>query len=112
MFKELSGYGDDPIEGMFARLGSDRDPAKIDLGIGVYRDESGKVPVMRAVREAEKILLDKKLPKSYMTPFGNRGYCRDIERLVLGEDHDVLAVHFEVFRENPPPQRGFPAEDG
>ena len=91
MFRALGDYHDDPIEGMFARLAADRDPGKIDLGIGVYRDESGQVPVMRAVREAETIVLDKALPKSYMTPLGNLDYCRDIERLVLGEDHAVLA---------------------
>lgn len=90
MFRDFANYTDDPIEGMFARLSADKHPDKIDLGIGVYRDESGKVPVMRAVREAEQILVDRKLPKSYMTPFGNLAYCRDIERLVLGKDHAVI----------------------
>ena len=91
MFRDFRGYEDDPIEGMFARLATDKSPDKIDLGIGVYRDESGKVPVMRAVRQAEQVLLEKQLPKSYLTPFGNLGYCRDIERLVLGPEHPVLA---------------------
>jgi aspartate aminotransferase len=90
MFRDFTNYEDDPIEGLFARLAADPDPNKIDLGIGVYRDESGKVPVMEAVRKAEQILVDRKLPKSYMTPFGNLGYCRDIERLVLGEEHAVV----------------------
>jgi aspartate aminotransferase len=90
MFRDLANYTDDPIEGMFARLSADNNPAKIDLGIGVYRDESGKVPVMQAVRKAEQILVDRNLPKSYITPFGNLDYCRDIERLVLGKDHAVI----------------------
>ena len=90
MFRDFANYTDDPIEGMFARLNADKSPGKIDLGIGVYRDESGKVPVMQAVRKAEQILVDRKLPKSYMTPFGNLAYCRDIERLVLGKDHAVI----------------------
>lgn len=101
MFRELSNYEDDPIEGMFARLGADGDPNKIDLGIGVYRDESGKVPVMKAVREAERALLEKQLPKSYMTPFGNLGYCRDIERLVLGDEHAVKTERRIVSAQTP-----------
>lgn len=101
MFGDLAGYEDDPIEGMFARLAADRHPDKIDLGIGVYRDEAGTVPVMDAVRRAEQILLDRRLPKSYMTPFGNPGYCRDIERLVLGEDHAVLAAGRAISAQTP-----------
>ncbi len=91
MFRDFSGYENDPIEGMFARLAADKSPDRIDLGIGVYRDESGKVPVMQAVRRAEQVLVEKQLPKSYMTPFGNLRYCRDIEKLVLGPEHPVRA---------------------
>ncbi|MDH4072733.1 MAG: aromatic amino acid transaminase [Gammaproteobacteria bacterium] len=86
MFRQLCDYEDDPIEAMFRRLAADRHPGKIDLGIGVFRDDSGKVPVMRAVREAEKQLLVRDLPKSYLSPLGNQDYCRDVERLVLGDD--------------------------
>lgn len=101
MFRELGDYANDPIEGMFARLAADKFAGKIDLGIGVYRDQSGKVPVMQAVRQAEKIMLDKRLPKSYMTPFGNLAYCRDIERLVFGADHPVLAERRIVSAQTP-----------
>jgi len=90
MFRNIRDYQDDPIEGMFRRLAADRHPGKIDLGIGVYRDESGCVPVMRAVRKAEQQLIDRDLPKSYLSPLGNADYCRDVERLVLGEGHTVL----------------------
>jgi aspartate aminotransferase len=90
MFSELQDYENDPIEAMFVRLAADRSPDKIDLGIGVYRDETGRVPVMESVRRAELQLLNRSLPKSYMSPLGNQDYCRDIERLVLGEAHPVL----------------------
>ena len=93
MFRDFSNYHNDPIEAMFVRLAEDNHPDKIDLGIGVFRDESGKVPVMRAVREAEKRLFARDLPKSYLSPLGNRDYCRDIERLILGDDHPALAEH-------------------
>lgn len=90
MFRDFKVYGNDPIEGVFARLAADTNPDKIDLGIGVYRDESGHVPVMKAVRLAEKAVIDKQLPKSYLSPLGNLDYCDAIERLVLGAEHPVL----------------------
>lgn len=91
MFKEFGDYHNDPIEAMFIRLATDEDPRKIDLGIGVFRDESGKVPVMQAVRRAEQRLFARDLPKSYLSPLGNRDYCRDIERLVLGAGHPATS---------------------
>lgn len=90
MFKGIQNYENDPIEAMFVRLAADTDPGKIDLGIGVFRDDSGKVPVMQAVRKAEQQLFARDLPKSYISPLGNQAYCRDIEVLALGADHPVL----------------------
>lgn len=90
MFKDLCNYTNDPIEAMFKRLAQDTDPGKIDLGIGVFRDDSGKVPVMQAVRQAEQQLFARDLPKSYMSPLGNPDYCRDIEKLAFGAGHPVL----------------------
>jgi len=90
MFRNICDYTNDPIEALFVRLSEDADPDKIDLGIGVFRDDSGKVPVMQAVRKAEQRLLARNLPKSYMSPLGNPDYCADIERLALGADHRVI----------------------
>ena len=90
MFTKIQNYENDPIEAMFVRLAEDQDPAKIDLGIGVFRDESGNAPVMQAVRLAEQQLFDRGLPKSYLSPLGNAAYCECIERLALGVEHPVL----------------------
>ena len=90
MFKDLCNYANDPIEALFKRLSEDTDPQKIDLGIGVFRDDSGKVPVMKAVRKAEQQLFERNLPKSYMSPLGNPDYCRDMELLAFGADHPIL----------------------
>jgi len=83
------------------RLAEDTSAEKIDLGIGVYRDASGQVPVMQAVRRAERAIVERNLPKSYLTPFGNPGYCEDIERLALGEDHPVLAAGRVISAQTP-----------
>jgi aspartate aminotransferase len=91
MFQKLGDYENDPIEAMFVRLMEDTNANKIDLGIGVFRDETGQAPVMQSVRIGEQQLIDRKLPKSYMSPLGNLDYCADIERLALGSDHPVLS---------------------
>jgi len=90
MFKHVCNHVDDPIEAMFLRLSQDSYPHKIDLGIGVFRDDAGNVPVMRAVRQAEQQLYDQNQPKSYLSPLGNADYCADIELLALGVGHPVI----------------------
>ena len=91
MLRDLSDYPNDPIEAMFVRLANDTHADKIDLGIGVFRDDSGNVPVMQAVRRAERRLIGRDLSKSYLSPLGNLDYCRRVESLVLGEDHPALS---------------------
>ncbi len=71
---------------MFKELESDNRTSKIDLGIGIYRDEKGEAPVFKAVKKAEAILLETEVSKSYKTPAGNYEYCNNILELVLGKD--------------------------
>ena len=71
---------------MFKELESDKRTFKIDLGIGIYRDEKGDAPVFKAVKKAETILLQTEFSKSYKTPAGNSEYCKNILELVLGKD--------------------------
>ena len=101
MFRDLSPYEDDDIEAMFVRLAADRSPARMDLGIGVYRDESGEVPVFGAVREAESRIVRRKESKSYIGPLGNLDYCRAVERLILGLEHPVLEQGVVVSAQTP-----------
>ena len=71
---------------MFKELESDKRTSKIDLGIGIYRDEKGEAPVFKAVKKAETSLLQNEVSKSYKTPAGNSEYCKNILKLVLGKD--------------------------
>ena len=71
---------------MFKELESDKRSTKIDLGIGIYRDEKGEAPVFKAVKKAEAILLKTEISKSYKTPAGNSEYCDNILELVLGKN--------------------------
>ena len=71
---------------MFKELENDSRDSKIDLGIGIYRDENGLAPVFKAVKKAEKKLFESELSKSYKTPSGNSQYCKNILDLVLGKN--------------------------
>lgn len=91
MLSKLIDQPNDSIEAMFVRLANDTHAGKIDLGIGVFKDDSGNVPVMQAVRRAEGRLFERNLSKTYRSPLGNLDYCRRVEALVLGEDHAALS---------------------
>ena len=75
----------DSTRQMFKELENDLRPSKIDLGIGIYRDEKGEAPVFKAVKKAEEILIKKEFSKSYKSPSGNKKYCENILELVLGK---------------------------
>ena len=75
----------DSTRQMFKDLENDLRPSKIDLGIGIYRDEKGEAPVFKAVKKAEEILIKKEISKSYKSPSGNKKYCENILELVLGK---------------------------
>ena len=72
----------DSTRQMFKELENDPRDSKIDLGIGIYRDENG----LAAVKKAEKKLFESELSKSYKTPSGNSQYCKNILDLVLGKN--------------------------
>lgn len=90
MLEHLERLPPDPILGVMAAFRADNDPRKVDLGVGVYRDEAGETPVMRAVREAEQELLARQTTKTYVAAAGNAGFNEAMERLVLGASHPVL----------------------
>jgi aspartate aminotransferase len=91
VLEHLDRLPPDPILGLMAAFRADSDPRKVDLGIGVYRDDAGETPVMRAVREAEQELLARQKTKTYVSAVGNAGFNSAMERLVLGDGHAALA---------------------
>ncbi|MFZ0500201.1 MAG: amino acid aminotransferase [Steroidobacteraceae bacterium] len=90
MLEHLDRLQPDPILGLMAAFRADSDPRKVDLGVGVYRDDAGETPVMRAVREAERELIARQTTKTYVGAVGNAGFNEAMERLVLGQGHTAL----------------------
>ena len=81
----------DPILGMTEAFNADDRPGKINLGVGVYTDAEGRVPVLSAVREAEDLRFTKALAHSYLPIDGLAGFNRSTQKLLFGEQAEVLA---------------------
>src|SRR5262249_13250812 len=90
MFERLERMPDDSILGLMAEFRADPDPRKVDLGVGVYRNDRGETPVLDAVRRAEQAVLARQTSKTYVAPVGNAGFNQCMERLVFGEAHPAL----------------------
>lgn len=86
MFDSLNPLPADPILGLMATHRVDTNPQKIDLGVGVYKDEHGNTPVMRAVKAAEARLLQSQTTKTYVSPAGSVAFNALIADLVLGDE--------------------------
>jgi aromatic-amino-acid transaminase len=76
----------DPILGITEAFNADPNPAKVNLGVGVYYDESGKVPVLECVKRAEQLIIAETTPRTYLPIDGMPGYTRAVQGLVLGDD--------------------------
>lgn len=90
MFDVLPQLPADPILGLSTAFKADKNPHKIDLGVGVYKDELGHTPILTSVAKAQTILLDKEDSKTYITPQGVQGYIDGMLELMLGKGNPVL----------------------
>ncbi len=84
MLKNLTPQPPDKIIQLIGMYAEDPRTDKIDLGVGVYKDENGKTPVMRAVKAAEKRLLEAQQSKSYVGLLGDLGFVAAMRDLVFG----------------------------
>ncbi|MGO9804796.1 MAG: aromatic amino acid transaminase [Steroidobacteraceae bacterium] len=92
MFERLELITADTILSLMAAFRADPDPRKVDLGVGVYRDDRGETPVPAAVRKAERALLARQTTKSYIGPAGNLAFNEEMARLLLGAEHAALTA--------------------
>ena len=80
----------DALLGLMAAYREDPREEKIDLGVGIYKDENGNTPIMSAVRKAEVLLAKSGETKAYEGPRGNPVFCNAIAQFVYGVDHEML----------------------
>ena len=86
MFEALTPPAPDKIMALAEACRADPRETKLDLGVGVYKDAEGRTPIMRAVKEAERRLLERQETKSYLGPAGDPGFNAAMVGLVFGED--------------------------
>ena len=89
MLETLPECKPDKILALMAEFRADPRDRKIDLGVGVYKDETGATPIMRAVRKAEVLLHEQQDTKSYVGPAGDLEFNRLLGELVLGDQFDT-----------------------
>jgi len=80
----------DPILGVTEAFVADKNPKKVNLGVGIYYDDTGKVPVLECVRRAEREMAEKSAPRAYLPIDGLAAYDKAIQTLVFGADSPAL----------------------
>lgn len=91
MFQSIEAAPVDPILGLTDAFKADPNPEKINLGVGVYQDESGVTPVLPSVVEATKRVVAAETTKSYLPIPGAPEYGAAVQRLLFGTDHEIIA---------------------
>jgi aromatic-amino-acid transaminase len=80
----------DPILGVTDAFLADTNPRKVNLGVGVYCDDDGKVPLLQCVKRAEEAIAAQAAPHTYLPIDGIPAYDRAVRSLLLGEDSDAV----------------------
>ena len=93
VFEVLPALAPDPILGLSAAFRADTNPNKIDLGVGVYKDEQGNTPIVGAVAQAQARLLESETSKTYITPQGVQGYIDGMLELLLGKGNPAVLAN-------------------
>jgi len=81
----------DPILGITEAFAADANPNKVNLGVGIYTDDTGKVPVLECVRRAELRLAEQPLPRGYLPIDGLPAYDKAVQELLFGKDSKAVA---------------------
>jgi aspartate aminotransferase len=90
MFEQIPAASADPILGLADLFQADDRPGKINLGIGVYKNETGLTPVMTCVKKAEQLLLEQEATKNYLDIAGIPAFAVLTQQLLFGPDNPLI----------------------
>lgn len=93
MFERIAAAPADPILGLADLFRADDRQNKINLGIGVYKDETGNTPVLTSVKKAEQYLLENETTKNYLSIDGIADFGRCTQELLFGADSALISSH-------------------
>ncbi len=90
MFEHVEPFAGDPILALVEVFHADPRPHKVNLSIGIYFDEAGRIPVLESVRRAEAVVVARGGPKPYLPIEGAANFRAAVQALLFGADHPVL----------------------
>ena len=91
MFQHIDKAPADPILGLNEAFKNEKNPAKINLGVGVYKNEAGDTPVLECVKKAEAVMLSKEKTKSYLPIDGTPEYTKIVKELIFGKESELIS---------------------
>ena len=90
LFSAIEMAPRDPILGITEAFNADTNPNKVNLGVGVYADDNGKVPLLECVKRAEATLIATDTPRTYLPIEGLAAYDKAVQELVFGAGSAVI----------------------
>ena len=91
MFEHVEPFGGDPILSLNEDFQKDPRPGKINLSIGIYFDDAGRIPVLDSVRRAEQEVVARDAPKPYLPIEGAANFRAAVQALLFGSGHEAIA---------------------
>jgi aspartate/tyrosine/aromatic aminotransferase len=101
MFERVNKAPADPILGLNESYAADDRTNKVNLGVGVFKNEDGVTPILATVKEAEKRLLEGETTKSYLAIGGDAEYGKQVQGLLFGQDHNIISNHLARTAQTP-----------
>jgi aspartate/tyrosine/aromatic aminotransferase len=90
MWKEIQPAPADAILGLTEAFKKDAHPEKVNLGVGVYKDDQGQTPVLKCIKAAERLLVEKQTTKGYLPISGDPAYGANVQELLFGAGSEVI----------------------
>ncbi|QDU25972.1 Aspartate aminotransferase [Anatilimnocola aggregata] len=101
MFDSLPLAPPDSILGLGEAFKKDPNPNKINLSVGVYKDEQGNTPVLASIKEAERRLLEAEKSKGYLAIEGLADYGSQVQAMLFGKSHEIVTSKRAITAQTP-----------
>ncbi|MEI6892725.1 MAG: amino acid aminotransferase [Pontiella sp.] len=92
MWKEIEAAPADAILGLTDAFKQDGNPNKVNLGVGVFKDDNGTTPILKCIKTAEIKLAETESTKSYLPIPGSPAYAANVQKLLFGADSEVICA--------------------
>lgn len=92
MWENVEAAPADAILGLTEAFKNDSNPSKVNLGVGVFKDDQGTTPILKCIKTAEKRLVETQTTKGYLPISGSPAYGANVQKLLFGADSEVLTT--------------------